>query len=319
MFLPSLRPMTQIWPPVLLGSQFVFNIGFMRLCPFSSVPARRYAVIRRRHRTGAWVAHFSQQGMFIVGGALSDRFGARIVILWGCFIRIAGFLLLALGHSLWPIVLGACLTGVGGALFSPLLKRCSLKRASKARLAVNAAAPNGSLFCRMRRTGRGIRPGIGALFAGLGFRLVAFAGAAVFTGADRALFSLPPTQKNPLPCGRFPVDRIAPAAVCRVYCCVQRPVIKLQPALSGFAGGNTTRRRKRKDLGPLFMLASLLIITFQLPLARLARVVGPVWSLPTGFALVSASFLSVAFFAADAPQPAGFACCLRLALSPYSP
>ena len=199
-----LRPMTQIWPPVLLGSQFVFNIGFMRLCPFSSVPARRYAVIRRRHRTGAWVAHFSQQGMFIVGGALSDRFGARIVILWGCFIRIAGFLLLALGHSLWPIVLGACLTGVGGALFSPLLKRCSLKRASKARLAVNAAAPNGSLFCRMRRTGRGIRPGIGALFAGLGFRLVAFAGAAVFTGADRALFSLPPTQKNPLPCGPFP-------------------------------------------------------------------------------------------------------------------
>lgn len=57
-----------------------------------------------------------------------------------------------------------------------------------------------------------------------------------------------------------------------------------------------------KDLGPLFMLASLLIILFQLPLARFARRIGAVRILPAGFLLLSASFLSVAFFAA-APPP----------------
>ena len=123
MFLPSLRPMTQIWPPVLLGSQFVFNIGFYAVVPFLALFLRDGMLL-----SGGVIGlvlglrTFSQQGMFIVGGALSDRFGARIVILWGCFIRIAGFLLLALGHSLWPIVLGACLTGVGGALFSPSIE-----------------------------------------------------------------------------------------------------------------------------------------------------------------------------------------------------
>ena len=39
----------------------------------------------------------------------------------------------------------------------------------------------------------------------------------------------------------------------------------------------------KKDLGPLFMLASVLIITLQLPLARFARRVGAVRILPVGF------------------------------------
>ncbi|PJX71075.1 MFS transporter, partial [Klebsiella sp. G2-16S-Nf13] len=56
-----------------------------------------------------------------------------------------------------------------------------------------------------------------------------------------------------------------------------------------------------KDLGPLFMLASLLIITFQLPLARFARRVGAVKILPVGFLLLSAAFVSVAMFAATQP------------------
>ncbi|MEV9306672.1 MFS transporter, partial [Klebsiella pneumoniae] len=30
----SLRPAATLWPPVLLGSQFVFNIGFYAVVPF---------------------------------------------------------------------------------------------------------------------------------------------------------------------------------------------------------------------------------------------------------------------------------------------
>ncbi len=60
--------------------------------------------------------------MFILGGTLADRYGAKAIILAGCVVRVAGFLLLACGASLWPIILGACLTGVGGALFSPSIE-----------------------------------------------------------------------------------------------------------------------------------------------------------------------------------------------------
>ncbi len=49
------------------------------------------------------------------------------------------------------------------------------------------------------------------------------------------------------------------------------------------------------------MLASVLIITLQLPLARFARRVGAVNILPVGFLLLSAAFASVAMFAATEP------------------
>ncbi len=35
---------------------------------------------------------FSQQGMFILGGTLADRHGAKTIILAGCVVRVAGFL-----------------------------------------------------------------------------------------------------------------------------------------------------------------------------------------------------------------------------------
>lgn len=63
------------------------------------------------------------------------------------------------------------------------------------------------------------------------------------------------------------------------------------------------------------MLASVLIIVLQLPLARFARKVGAVRILPVGFLLLSAAFASVALFAATEPPEAGCACCPLQALS----
>ena len=71
----------------------------------------------------------------------------------------------------------------------------------------------------------------------------------------------------------------------------------------------STRRGTKKDLGPLFMLASVLIIVLQLPLARFARNVGAGPDLTGGLLLLSASFASVALFAATEPPEAGCACC----------
>ncbi|WP_237721453.1 MFS transporter, partial [Cronobacter sakazakii] len=110
-------------PYLLSASQLVFNIGFYAVVPFLAIYLRDDMLLSGGLiGTIIGLRTFSQQGMFLLGGALSDRYGARTIILCGCVVRITGYLLLALGGSLWAVVLGACLTGVGGALFSPSIE-----------------------------------------------------------------------------------------------------------------------------------------------------------------------------------------------------
>lgn len=194
MTLPMLRSVTQPWPPVLLGSQFVFNIGFYAVIPFLAVFLRDDMML-----SGGLIGlilglrTFSQQGMFIVGGALSDRYGARIVILCGCIIRVAGYLLLAFGQSLCPIIIGACLTGIGGALFSPSIEALLAKAGTQSELTgKRSRAEWFALFAVCGELGAVLGPVAGASLTGFGFRQVALAGAGVFVIALVVLF-LPST------------------------------------------------------------------------------------------------------------------------------
>jgi MFS family permease len=306
MLLPIGHSASQPWPPVLLGSQFVFNVGFYAVVPFLAVFLRDDMML-----SGGLIGlilglrTFSQQGMFIVGGALSDRYGARIVILCGCILRVAGYLLLAFGESLFPIIMGACLTGIGGALFSPSIEALLAKAGTQSELAgKRSRAEWFALFAVCGELGAVLGPVAGALLTGLGFRQVALAGAGIFVVALVVLFfCLPPTNaskqalnilpwwttfRNP----RFVAFIIAYSSWLLSY----NQLYFALPVEIQRAGGS------EKDLGPLFMLASLLIIILQLPLARFARRVGAVSILPVGFVLISASFLSVALFAAT-PAP----------------
>jgi MFS family permease len=301
----SLRPATQLWSPVLLGSQFVFNIGFYAVVPFLAIFLRDDMLL-----SGGMIGlilglrTFSQQGMFIVGGALSDRYGARSVILCGCVIRVVGYLLLALGESLTPIILGACLTGIGGALFSPSIEALLAKAGTDSEARdKRSRAEWFALFAVCGELGAVLGPVAGAMLAGFGFRQVALAGALVFIIALAVLhFCLPvetrhrnalhitpwwTTFRQP----RFVAFIIAYSSWLLSY----NQLYLALPVEITRAGGS------EKDLGPLFMLASLLIILFQLPLARLARRIGAVRVLPMGFLLLSASFLSVALFASSTP------------------
>ena len=303
--MPFFRPATQLWPPVLLGSQFVFNIGFYAVVPFLAIFLRDDMLL-----SGGTIGlilglrTFSQQGMFILGGALSDRYGARSVILCGCVVRVAGYLLLALGDSLSPIILGACLTGIGGALFSPSIEALLAKAGtdSEAR-GKRSRAEWFALFAVCGELGAVLGPVAGALLAGLGFRPVALAGALVFVAAllvlhlclpraarhKQALHITPwwTTFRQP----RFVAFIIAYSSWLLSY----NQLYLALPVEITRAGGS------EKDLGPLFMLASGLIILLQLPMARFARRVGATRIVPAGFLLVSASFVSVALFAASTP------------------
>ncbi|MEH5098191.1 MFS transporter [Atlantibacter hermannii] len=303
--MPFFRPATQLWPPVLLGSQFVFNIGFYAVVPFLAIFLRDDMLL-----SGGTIGlilglrTFSQQGMFILGGALYDRYGARSVILCGCVVRVAGYLLLALGDSLSPIILGACLTGIGGALFSPSIEALLAKAGtdSEAR-GKRSRAEWFALFAVCGELGAVLGPVAGALLAGLGFRPVALAGALVFVAALLVLhLCLPRTARHKQALHitpwwttfrqpRFVAFIIAYSSWLLSY----NQLYLALPVEITRAGGS------EKDLGPLFMLASGLIILLQLPMARFARRVGATRIVPAGFLLVSASFVSVALFAASTP------------------
>lgn len=301
----SLQPTTTLWPPVLLGSQFIFNIGFYAVVPFLALFLREDMLL-----SGGLIGlilglrTFSQQGMFIVGGALSDRFGARVIILCGCLVRVAGYLLLAFGQSLWPIILGACLTGIGGALFSPSIEALLAKAGTQSESGgKRSRAEWFALFAVCGELGAVLGPVAGALMAGLGFRQVALAGAALFIFALVVLFfCLPAVPHNKRTLNivpwwttfrqpRFVAFIIAYSSWLLSY----NQLYLALPVEIQRAGGS------EKDLGPLFMLASVLIIALQLPLARFARRVGAVKILPAGFLLLSMAFASVALFASTEP------------------
>ncbi len=240
MFLFSLRPATTLRPPVLLGSQFVFNIGFYAVVPFLAI------FLRDDMRLSGGVIGlilglrtFSQQGMFILGGTLSDRYGAKVVILSGCMIRVAGYLLLALGQSLWPIILGACLTGIGGALFSPSIEALLAKAGTHSEVnGKRSRAEWFALFAVCGELGAVLGPVVGALLTGLGFRQVALAGAWGLCCRLGGAVLLPSCRSSQRAGARKSalVDDIPSAAFRRLYHRLQFVAFKLQPALFGATG-----------------------------------------------------------------------------------
>ncbi|AEY93647.1 major facilitator superfamily permease [Streptomyces hygroscopicus subsp. jinggangensis 5008] len=108
---------------LLMVNQFAINLGFYMLMP--------YLADHLAHGLGlaAWavglvlgVRTFSQQGMFLVGGTLADRYGCKPMILTGCALRVVAFGLLAVAGSLPALVAASALTGLAGALFNPAVR-----------------------------------------------------------------------------------------------------------------------------------------------------------------------------------------------------
>ena len=105
---------------VLLINNLGFSIGFYMILPYLA-----------KHLTGSlgFSASFagfiigfrmlSQQGLFLLGGTLADRFNYQSVIMVGCAIRVMGFGLFGYVVGPFGVVLAAFLTGFAGALFSP--------------------------------------------------------------------------------------------------------------------------------------------------------------------------------------------------------
>jgi len=188
-------------PGLLLASQLIFNIGFYAVVPFLAlVMTRDFGMTATAVGVVLGARVFSQQGLFLVGGMITDRWGPRRAMLVGCLVRICGYLTLALAGSFPLFLLGAVLTGMGGALFSPALESL-VGGAEERRRNTSGKAPGlFALLAICGEIGAVAGPLAGALLLGLSFSWAALAGAAVFAVMTGVLWhGIPAGAVKPAP------------------------------------------------------------------------------------------------------------------------
>ncbi|MEU3610671.1 MFS transporter [Streptomyces sp. NPDC035033] len=163
---------------LLFLNQLTINLGFYMLMPYLA------AHLADRLGMAAWavglvlgVRNLSQQGMFLVGGALADRLGFKPLIVAGCALRTAGFGALAFAQSLPVLIAASLATGLAGALFNPAVRACLAAEAGEERR-VEAFA----LFNVYYQAGILLGPLVGVALTGVSFRLTCGVAALLFLG-----------------------------------------------------------------------------------------------------------------------------------------
>lgn len=291
---------------ILFLSQGVFNIGFYAVIPFLALTMQEgLGMSGVAVGVVLGVRTFSQQGLFLIGGILRDRFGARSLIAIGCAVRVAGYLAFACAADFGGFLVGAILTGMGGALFSPALE--SLVGAADARSAPTRPVGRPTLFAGLvlvGEVGAAIGPVIGALLLGFGFSTTVTAAAGLFAIAGVALwFFIPAEPQRPRQatgrrwslifdrrfvvfCALFSVNLLA----------YNQLYLGLSFEITRAGGGAAT-------LGAIFVLVSVMTIALQWPLGAWASRLGPGRALRTGFGVIAGAFFVSALAPTLEPVP----------------
>jgi MFS family permease len=292
---------------LLIVTQLAFNLGFYAVLPFLS------AHLGQAMGMAGWLVGlvlglrtFSQQGLFVVGGALADRYGIRPVVLAGCALRIAGFVWLGYAERTWAVICAVVLIGFAAALFSPAVE------SEVARQAVVWEEAGGgprtrvlALFTVAGQAGAFVGPLLGALLLAVDFRTACLAGAGVFVLvlAGHALLlpqRIPGRDRTPVKGGLRLVLRNRPfLGLCcafGAYLLAYNQLYLALPAEVERVTGSQTA------LAWLFALSSLLVVTAQLPVTRwVGERLAMRRSMAAGLLLVAAGFAVVA-----AARPAGW-------------
>ncbi|WP_030991582.1 MFS transporter [Streptomyces sp. NRRL S-1813] len=160
---------------LLMANQFAINLAFYMLMPYLAA-----------HLSGdlglaAWavglvlgVRNFSQQGMFLIGGTIADRYGYKAPIMAGCLLRTVGFGVLGWVDNLPALVAASAATGFAGALFNPAVRAYLAAEAGDRR--VDAFAT----FNVYYQGGMLLGPLVGLALLATDFRAVCAAAAALF-------------------------------------------------------------------------------------------------------------------------------------------
>ncbi|MFI1656657.1 MFS transporter [Streptomyces sp. NPDC020472] len=163
---------------LLFLNQLTINLGFYMLMPYLA------AHLADGLGMAAWAVglvlgarNLSQQGMFLVGGALADRLGFKPLIVAGCALRTVGFGALAFAQSLPTLIAASLATGLAGALFNPAVRAYLAAEAGEERR-VQAFA----LFHAYYQAGILLGPLVGVALTGVSFRLTCVVAAVLFAG-----------------------------------------------------------------------------------------------------------------------------------------
>ncbi|MCY1158997.1 MAG: transporter [Citricoccus sp.] len=308
------RPETR----TLLGAQLVFNLGFYAVVPFlAGAMSSEYGLDAAAIGLVLGARTFSQQGMFLLGGALADRWGARRAILTGCLVRIAGYATLATASGFIVFLLGAVLTGAGGALFSPALESW-LSHADRPSGTGERGGgkPRRSVFVWLAITGEigaVLGPLLGSALLGWGFDAALTAGISVFTVVTALLwYRLPAGPVHPDArddAGEHPplvhVLRCLRNGPFVTFCILAGTSMLVYHQLYFLIPVELDRRSiDAAWLGALFFLASVLILLLQLPVSAVGQRLGPGRALAAGFVLEAGACAVAAATAAHPGTPA---------------
>ncbi|MEU0720527.1 MFS transporter [Streptomyces lavendulocolor] len=217
---------TRSFPPaaqLLMANQFAINLAFYMLMPYLA------AHLAGSLGLAAWavglvlgVRNFSQQGMFLIGGTLADRFGYKTPIMAGCLLRTVGFGLLGWVDNLPALIAASAATGFAGALFNPAVRAYLAAEAGERR--VDAFAT----FNVYYQAGMLLGPLVGLALLAADFRLVCTVAAAIF-----AVLTL--LQTRALPARRARTADSAPGNVLAQWRTVlaNRPFLLFATAMIG--------------------------------------------------------------------------------------
>ncbi|UUV28689.1 MFS transporter [Amycolatopsis roodepoortensis] len=160
---------------LLMVNQFTINVGFYMLMPYLA------GYLSGPLGLAGWavglvlgVRNFSQQGMFLLGGTLADRFGYKPLIVAGCVLRTVGFALLSVTSSLPTLIIASAATGFAGALFNPAVRAYLAADSGERRLEAF------SVFNVFYQGGILAGPVVGLALTAVDFRLTCLVAAAVF-------------------------------------------------------------------------------------------------------------------------------------------
>ncbi|MFJ4691114.1 MDR family MFS transporter [Streptomyces sp. NPDC088766] len=288
---------------LLVLTQLAFNVGFFAVLPF--LAEHLGGAVGMAGGTVGFVLGlrtFSQQGLFVVGGVLADRYGTRPVVLAGCALRIAGFGWLGYAERAWAVVGAVLLIGFAAALFSPAVESEVARQAVLREEAGQGPRTHVlALFTVAGQAGAFVGPLLGALLLAVDFRAVCLAGAGVFVlvlaGHARLLPQhIPGRARVRVRGGVRPLLRnrrfLALCAAYGAYLLAYNQLYLALPAEVERATGSQT------PLAWMFALSSLLVVTAQLPVTRWAgERLTLRRSMAAGLALISAGFGTVALAA----------------------
>ena len=285
---------------LLLITQLCFNVGFYMVLPYlAGYLGNTLGLAGATIGLILGLRSFSQQGLFVVGGTLADRYGPRPIILSGIIIRIVGFLALGLSTQLPGVIAGVVLIGFAAALFSPAVESSIARAAGEVER--NMGLARTQVFAMnsvSSQLGSVLGPLIGSLMLLVNFGIACMVAAGVFAGVWLAYWLMFPNIA-PLHQGEGMLDGWGEVLQNRVF-------LVFALAYSAYLVGYnqlylalpvelTRSMGNDKLLGVMMAVGSLMVIVGQVRLTAWARQwLGARRSIPLGFGVMAAGFAAVA-------------------------